>query len=270
MCMKRWLAAALLLALLLGAARAEGPDYQNGVYRGFYYSDGLEQVAVQFELKDGIFESVVLRNLKNSRGSFMTEGASDWQKVALSHFNALCSHLEGKGVDEIEALYAPQEILAAAGLEASEHVPYSKLISALWDGLNRRPYKLVDTSRFPQFSAYADGTYRGAYMEDGGEQVALEFTLRDNRFTAVSFRTLQYEGVDYLAGELTAAQEQIAAQFKQLIDYLVGREVSAVNDLYLPGNIAGDTDAFSGATLRSPKVISAVWDGLNRHAYRID
>lgn len=64
-------------------------------------------------------------------------------------------------------------------------------------------------------------------------------------------------------------QRVIAAQFEELIEYLIGRPVASVNDLYQPGEIAGDTDVSTGATLRAPKVISAIWDGLNRHAYQI-
>ena len=43
-----------------------------------------------------------------------------------------------------------------------------------------------------------------------------------------------------------------------------------MNDLYRPGEIVPDVDGFSGATIRAPKVISAIWDGLGRHAYRLD
>jgi len=112
--------------------------------------------------------------------------------------------------------------------------------------------------------------YRGSYMEDGGEQIALEFSLKDNRFEEIVFRTLQYKGEDYLAQDASAAVKAVSGQFAQLIDYLVGRPVSDVNRLYRPGEIAQDTDVFSGATLRAPKVISAIWDALGRHAYRID
>jgi len=35
-------------------------------------------------------------------------------------------------------------------------------------------------------------------------------------------------------------------------------------------NMVEDADAFSGATIRAPKVISAIWDALNRHAYRVE
>jgi len=182
----------------------------------------------------------------------------------------LADHLIGKGVDAIADLYQPYDIVDDVDAVTTATIQSSKLISALWDGLNRRPYKLVDTSRLPRVSAYPDGMYRGAYMEDGIEQVALEFSIRDNRFEAVSYRALRYKDADYLSSPLTDAQAKIAAQFHQLTDYLVGRDVSAVNDLYQPGSIAEDTDVSSGATLSSPKVISAVWDGLNRHAYRID
>lgn len=42
-----------------------------------------------------------------------------------------------------------------------------------------------------------------------------------------------------------------------------------MSDLYLPGQIADDTDVSTGATLRAPKVISAIWDALGRRAYVI-
>ena len=143
-----------------------------------------------------------------------------------------------------------------------------KLISALWDGLNRHPYKIVDTTKLPEAESYADGVYRGSYMEDGGEQVALEFTLQNNTFTELHYTTLQYKNEDYLTAESSLAAE-ICGQFNQLLAYLVGKPVSSVSDLYLPGQIADDTDVSSGATLRAPKVISAVWDALARHAYTI-
>ena len=107
-------------------------------------------------------------------------------------------------------------------------------------------------------------------MEDGGEQIALEFSIRDNSFVDIAFTTLQYKGEDYLAQDASAPVRAVAGQFEQLIAYLVGRPVSDVNRLYRPGEIVQDADVFSGATLRAPKVISAIWDALGRHAYRID
>ena len=143
-----------------------------------------------------------------------------------------------------------------------------KLVSALWDGLNRHPYKIVDTTKLPEAEPYADGVYRGSYMEDGGEQVALEFTLQDNTFTELHYTTLQYKNEDYLAPDSDAAAK-VCGQFDQLLEHLVGKTVSSVSDLYLPGQIADDTDVSTGATLRAPKVISAIWDALGRRAYVI-
>ena len=109
-----------------------------------------------------------------------------------------------------------------------------------------------------------------AVLGHGGEQVALEFTIRDNRFTEIAYRTLQYRGEDYLAQDAGEPVRSIAGQFQALIAYLVGKDIAGVNDLYRPGEIVPDVDGFSGATIRAPKVISAIWDGLGRHAYRLD
>ena len=65
------------------------------------------------------------------------------------------------------------------------------------------------------------------------------------------------------------AAAKVCGQFDQLLEHLVGKTVSSVSDLYLPGQIADDTDVSTGATLRAPKVISAIWDALGRRAYVI-
>ena len=260
----------LLFSGLSAACLGESDAYPDGIYRGFYYEGGIEQIAIQFELRDGLFYSIVYRGVKYKDGDYMIEDASDAQKATLRQYRQLADYLIGKELSAIDELYTPYEIVDDVDAVTSATMQSSKLISALWDGLNRRPYQLVDTSRLPQPDDYADGVYRGCYMEGGEEQVALEFTLRDNTFDSVQIRTLRYKGVDYLAEDGEEAHVQIAGQFEELIGYLVGRPVSAVNDLYLPGNIASDTDAFSGATIRAPKIISAIWDGLNRHAYRIN
>ena len=264
-----WPAALLLLAALAFPAMAEEP-VADGIYRGFYYDGGIEQIAIQFELRGGVFDAIVYRGVKYKDGDYMIEDASDAQKATLRQYQQLADYLIGKGVEAIDDLYSPYDIVDDVDAVTTATMQSSKLISALWDGLNRRPYKLVDTTKLPKADPYADGTYRGAYMEDGGEQVALEFTIRDNRFTEIAYRTLQYRGEDYLAQDAGEPMRSIAAQFQALIDYLVGKDITSVNDLYRPGEIVPDVDGFSGATIRAPKVISAIWDGLGRHAYRLD
>ena len=260
----------LCLALLLAAPPACVQAYPDGIYRGFYYDGGIEQIAIQFELRDGVFESVVYRGVKYKDGDYMIEDASDAQKATLRQYRQLADYLVGKGVEAIDDLYDPYEIVEDIDAVTSATMQSSKLISALWDGLNRRPYKLVDTTRLPEPETYADGVYRGTYMEDGGEQVADEFAIEDQRFVRAAYRTLQYAGEDYLAQDASPALQAVASQFQALLDYLVGKPIASVSALYRPGEIAPDVDAFSGATIRAPKVISAIWDGLGRHAYRLD
>lgn len=259
-----------MLCLFAAGTAAAQSEYPDGIYRGFYYDGGIEQIAIQFELKNGVFDSIVYRGVKYKDGDYMSEDASDAQKATLRQYRQLADYLLGKDVEAIDDLYLPYDIVEDVDAVTTATMQSSKLISALWDGLNRHPYRLVDTTKLPAAAPYADGTYRGSYMEDGGEQVALEFTVKDNRITAIHYRTLQYKGQDYLSGDAPEEIQKVASQFSALIDYLVDKPIASVNDLYQPGKIAPDTDVSTGATLRAPKVISAIWDGLSRHAYRID
>ena len=269
--MKRLIAILLTLILSLSLVPVSGEGtYADGIYRGFYYDGGIEQIALQFEFKDGLFTSIVFRSVKYTDGDYTSENASDAQKATLRQYTQLAEYLIGKGVDAIDDLYAPYAIIEDVDAVTTATIPSSKLISALWDGLNRRPFKLLSTAKLPEAETYEDGTYRGAYMEAGSEEVAIEFTLKDNCFTAITYRALQYKGTDYLAQDASHITKQVAGQFDALIAYLIEKPVSSVNDLYRPGDIVPDTDVTSGATLQAPKVISSIWDGLNRHAYRID
>ena len=260
----------ILLAMSVSAAAAQSPGYPDGIYRGFYYEGGIEQIAIEFTLQNNVFTSILYHGIKYKDGDYMAEDASDAQKAALRQYRQLADYLVGKEIDAIDALYMPYEIVEDLDAVTSATMQSSKLIAALWDGLNRRPYQLLSTSVLPAVGSYPDGVYRGCFMEDGEEQIAVEFSLRDNCFVSVAFRSLRYHGEDYLAEPLTDEQAQLAGQFASLSGYLCGKPVSSINDLYLPGSIVQDTDAFSGATLRAPKVISAIWDGLNRRPFRLE
>ena len=260
----------LILLLCLTASAALAADYPDGIYRGFYYDGGIEQIAIQFEMQSGVFTSIVYRGVKYKDGDYMIEDASDAQKATLAQYEQMAEHLIGKGVEAIDDLYQPYDFVEDVDAVTTATVQSSKLISALWDGLNRRPFKLVNTSKLPKAEAYSDGVYRGSYMDGGREEVAVEFRLKDNTFTELSYRALQYRGVDYLSEDAPESIGQIAGQFHQLLAYLEGRSVSAVNDLYQPAAMVEDADAATGATIRAPKVISAIWDALNRHVYRVE
>lgn len=147
---------------------------------------------------------------------------------------------------------------------------------------------------------YEDGTYRGVFIDREEIQVNVQFSLENNVITDINFRRLFYSGTDYLSSEediIIGLNEQ----HQELLDYLKGKHISALNDLYEPGEIVqnevtdtntgatsdedysdeeytdGDSsatpnddeaDTYTGATLRSGKIISAVRDALNRGVYR--
>lgn len=266
--MKRFLCLLVLLCMAVTAASAQS-EWPDGIYRGFYYDGGIEQIAIQFEMENGLFTSIVYRGVNYKDGNYMSEDASDAQKATLRQYEQMAEHLIGKGVEAIDDLYQPYDFVEDVDAVTTATVQSSKLISALWDGLNRRPFKLINTSKLPAAEAYANGVYRGSYMEGGSEEVAVEFRLTGDVFSQLSYRALQYKGVDYLADDAPEAVCLMRGQFEQLLFWLDGRPVSAVNELYQPENMVADTDVSAGATIRAPKVISAIWDALNRHAYRV-
>lgn len=267
--MKRLIIWMLMMLLVVTGASAQ-EVYPDGIYRGFYYDGGIEQISIQFEVKDGLFDSIVYRSVRYKDGNYLMEDASDAQKATVRQYRQLADYLIGKGVDAIDDLYFPYEIVDDVDAVTTATIQSSKLISALWDGLNRRPFKLLDTSKLPTAPEYGDGVYRGAYMDGGVQEVALEFELKNGVFADIQYRSLQYAGTDYLSENADASVQAVADQFEQLIAYLIDKPVSSVNDLYVPAEMVEDADAFSGATIRAPKVISAIWDALNRHAYSMN
>lgn len=138
----------------------------------------------------------------------------------------------------------------------------------------------AETAAVTTETTYKDGTYRGAYL-DGSVEV--EFKLKDNTVESVKYRKLKYRDTDFLAEGGTQTTVALKDQYQALIDHLVGKNISAIDDLYFPGEIAQDVDGLSsasikegevidvvsGATLRSGKIISALNDGLNRGAYKL-
>ncbi len=117
--------------------------------------------------------------------------------------------------------------------------------------------------------SFEDGTYRGAFLDGGSMQVGVQLKLEDNKVTEAKFRHLEYKGVDYRAEDADEMTKALAVQYTDLLDYLEGKDIREdLKDLYEPGDIVQeDLDAFTGATIRSSKVISAIRDGLNRGVY---
>lgn len=115
---------------------------------------------------------------------------------------------------------------------------------------------------------YEDGTYRGTFSDSGSMQVGVQLKLEGNIVTEATFRHLEYKNVDYRKEETDKTIIALRGQYESLLEHLVGKDIREhLKDLYEPGNIAEDIDAFSGATVRAGKVISATRDALNRGVY---
>lgn len=254
----------LLSVLLLTVTSLAAEETPDGVYRGFYYDGGIEQLSIQFEMRDGLFRSIVFRGVRYNDGDYMSRNASDAQKAILSQYEQLADHLIGKDLSAVDDLYTPYNFVDDVDSVTTATIQSSKLISAIWDGLNRHPYKLIDTTKLQEAAPYADGSYRGQYTEENTEQVGIDFTLKGNCFTEIHFTSLEYENMNYLFDNL------VGSQYRELIEYLVEKPVSAVNDLYRPDTIASDIDGYTAATVCAPKVISAIWDALGHHAYKLE
>lgn len=116
---------------------------------------------------------------------------------------------------------------------------------------------------------YENGTYRGSYIDGDVNQISIEFVLKDQKFESIKYRALSYKGENYLDEAATGVIKAVRDQYQQAADALIGKSVSDINILYKPADVVKDVDTVTGATLRTGKLISALWDGLNRHPYKL-
>lgn len=243
-------------------------SYPDGIYRGFYLDDGIEQISIQFELKENQFQSMLFRSLQYKDGDYLSNTATPIQQQVAKQYKEATSYLIGKTIREIPDLLYPADIISDQDAVSGATLRTNKLSSSIYDGLRRGVYTRSDTTKLQTIPSYPDGIYRGFYYDDRMQQIAIQFTIKENRFEAVSFRDLAYKDGDYLSETATDVQLQVAAQYEVAFDYLVGKPLSAVNDLYDTKTIVPDMDAVTGATLRVTKLISAIHDGLNRGVYK--
>lgn len=180
-------------------------------------------------------------------------------------YKECADYLVGKDVSAVLDLYTPGNIASDVDAFTSATLRSNKLISAIFDGLNRGVYKLAETSQISYDRAYENGTYRGAYLN--ASEVEVEFVLTDNVIESIRFRALGYKGSNYLKSE-AAMEQNLAKQYQAVLDYLTGKPISTLAEAYQPGNFVEDVDTFSGATIRSSKIISAINSALARGVYK--
>lgn len=238
-------------------------SYQDGTYRGAYLDSN--QVQVEFVLKDNKFDSFKLRTLGFKGSDYLKSEDAAMQGIA-KQYTECTDYLVGKDVSAIMDLYAPENIASDVDGFTAATLRSSKMISAIFDGLNRGVYKLADSTEINYDRAYENGTYRGAYLN--ATEVEVEFVLKDNVFESIRFRALAHKGINYLKSE-NELEQKLANQYQAVIDYLVGKPLSAIKDTYMPGDFVEDIDGFTGATVRSAKIISAINNALSRGAYKL-
>lgn len=107
---------------------------------------------------------------------------------------------------------------------------------------------------------YDNGTYRGVFVSGQETQVEVEFKLKDDKIESPKFRTLFYNGKNYLK-ESTLSNTKM--QYEALLKAITNKNVEdGMKMLYKPGEIE-----LAGATVRATKVRAAIKNALNSGVY---
>ncbi len=128
----------------------------------------------------------------------------------------------------------------------------------------------TDRADVTETQSYDDGTYRGVFYDGGIMQVNIQFRLEDDVISSPRFRHLFHRDIDYRAETEDGWIAGIKEQHNAILEYLDGRHISAMYDLYDTGAMLGteyDVDGATAATVRGNKLFSAMQDALNRGAY---
>ena len=262
-------------------ARKEGLDFQDGTYRGIFHDRGYPQVHVQLVVEDNKVTDWRWRHLwYRDLGDYL-DGDDELRVGIRKQYDQVMDYLVGKDIRvALPDLYEPGEFVedfeADVDTFTGATVRSNKVVSAVTDALNRgvNRFREVGGEVPVDYSPIAgrefqDGTYRGIFNDRGFEQVHVQIVVEDNQVTDWRWRHLYYRDVgDYLDTDDPLAID-VRGQYDQLMDYLVGKDIrTALPDLYEPGEIVDDVDLFTGATVRSNKVIQAVVDALNKGVNR--
>ncbi|SFH83973.1 hypothetical protein SAMN05192551_103227 [Tindallia magadiensis] len=243
----------------------EGP-YDDGTYRGLFEDGGFQQLGVQFDLKDGMIHDVRFRQLYYGETDHTRiEEGDPMYPVKVQH-EQMAAYLEGKPVDAIFDLFNPKDFVEDVDTFSGATIRGNKMFSAMKDALNRGVYSPAN-SVTKDIGPYPDGRYRGVFSDGGTQQVGIQFYLEEGMFTDLSFRRLNYAGIDFMDIDEEEEMYPVLIQHEQVLEYLEGKSLETVFDLYEPGDFVEDIDTYTGATLRGNKVLSAIRDGLNRGIY---
>lgn len=262
--------------------QSSSTTYDNGLYRGVFVDGGQEQVGVEFTLTDNKVSKITYSTLAYKEDNYYASSAKEKTLSLREQYEALLQYLLNKdirfslGALRFPDLIAPNKIVENDAITGAT-LRSGKVISAVTDALNRGVYtpqspNQVTLDRY--LKTYENGTYRGTFQHKGEQQVALEFKIKDGKIHSIEFKTLAYKGINYLKDSSNAKSVALKKQYQALLNVLIHKPLVEVAALYTPEKIVAtqqvETDALTGATLRSGKIISAINDALNRGLYKKD
>lgn len=211
----------------------------DGVYRGFFYENGIERIAVSFELKDGVFISSQVRSLKDEQGADCENTSKAFQTIS-----RCLAYLESK---PLSALAGLDSIVARMPSGDSETV--RKLRCAIFGGLSRAPFQSDDAAQFFEQISVEDGTYRGHYYDKGVEQLSVQFQVENGRLHNISLRGKQEN----------TAQTVPLDEYKRACLLLENVPLTAVDSLY----------SLSKDSFEAGELTYAIADALTRGLYKL-
>ncbi|KAB3527289.1 FMN-binding protein [Alkaliphilus serpentinus] len=248
-------------------------SYGDGTYRGTYIDGGYQQVGVEFKLESNIVTAFSFKHLEYKGKDYLKEKEDQTIIGLKAQYDELANYLIGKDIrGSLADLYKPGIIVTnTVDTFTGATLRGGKVISATRDALNRGLYKpeANGQSGLEIVKNYEDGIYRGAYVDGGYRQVGVEFKLENNIVTSFSLKHLEYKGINYINEKENQTIVGLREQYDQLANYLIGKDIQeSLMNLYKPGEIVtNQVDTFTGATIRSGKIISATRDALNRGVY---
>ena len=109
---------------------------------------------------------------------------------------------------------------------------------------------------------YPDGTYRGLYISKQDTEVEVQFDLKDDVITKITYRALQYKGHDWLKEDEYVAKND---GYMKLLERITNKKIQDV----MPTMYNSEEIEKGGATVREMKVRSALQYGLNVGPFKL-
>ena len=109
---------------------------------------------------------------------------------------------------------------------------------------------------------YPDGTYRGLYISKQDTEVEVQFDLKDDVITKITYRALSFKGHDWLKEDEYVAKND---GYMKLLERITNKKIQDV----MPTMYNSEEIEKGGATVREMKVRSALQYGLNLGPFRL-